>query len=211
MTNQWIFIGYYICRCEECPKYLNNLSDMILSVSDCMCIHEPQIDLSHGWKLNGDNKDYIDKNFECAADYLRMSEEINRLFNNHLFFIDGRFLRFDDAKYFFDTYFNSGDYKLIVARMATKYKELLCDDFAMNNECAYENLYEHLGCDIIGWDISGFHSFLCNSLQENYPNLRFNKYGLINEDYSVAEDIAMEIQGKGEPVEWIPVEILLCN
>ena len=95
--------------------------------------------------------------------------------------------------------------------MATKYKELLCDDFAMNNECAYENLYEHLGCDIIGWDISGFHSFLCNSLQENYPNLWFSKYGLINEDYSVAEDIAMEIQGKGEPVEWIPVEILLCN
>lgn len=211
MTNQWMLLGYYICRCEECPKYLNNLSDMILSVSDCMCTHEPQIVLSHGWKPNGDNKEYIEKNFECMADYLRMSEEINRLFNNNLFSIDGRFLIFDDAKYFFDTYFNSGDYKLIAARMATKYKELLCDDFAMNNECTYENLYKQLGCDIIGWDISGFHSFLCNSLQENYPTLRFNKYGLINEDYSVVEDIAMEIQGQGEPVEWIPVEILLCN
>lgn len=211
MTDQWMLLGYYICRCEECPEYLNNLSDMILSVSDCMCTHEPQIDLSHGWKPNGDNKDYIDKNFECTADYLRMSEEINRLFNNNLFFTDGRFLRLDDAKYFFDTYFNSGDYKLIVARMDTKYKELLCDDFTMNNECTGENLYEQLGCDIIGWDISGFHSFLCNSLQENYPTLRFNKYGLINENYSVAEDIAMEIQGQGEPVEWIPVEILLCN
>lgn len=26
--------------------------------------------------------------------------------------------------------------------------------------------YELIGCDIIGWDISGFHSFLCNSLHK---------------------------------------------
>lgn len=107
MTDQWMLLGYYICRIEECPKYLNNLSDSILSVSDCMCTHEPQIVLSHGWKPKGDNKDYIDKNFECTADYLRMSEEINRVFDKNCFFIDGRFLRFDDAKYFFDTYFNA--------------------------------------------------------------------------------------------------------
>ncbi|MCR5608848.1 MAG: hypothetical protein K6G26_07265 [Lachnospiraceae bacterium] len=125
MVNQCFCIGYYICRCQECPKCLNILSDTIISVSDCLCSHEPQIVLSNGWKPNGDNKDYIEKNFKCIDDYIKMSEEINRLFNNNRFFSDGRFLRFDDAKYFFETYFNSENYKLIAARMDTKYYEFL--------------------------------------------------------------------------------------
>lgn len=211
MSNQWRLLGYYICRCEPCPECLNILSDVILSVSNCMCTHEPQIELSHGWKPNGDNKQYINKNFSCTADYLKMSEEINRLFSDNLFFFDGRFLRLKDAKYFFDTYFNSENYKLLAVRMDEKYKDLLSDDFIVNNEHTYEKFCEHLGYDIIGWDIDVFHSFLCNSFQNDYPNLQFNKFGLINEDFFEVEKIAEEIKGQGEPVEWIPVEILLCN
>lgn len=66
---------------------------------------------------------------------------------------------------------------------------------------------EFIGCDIIGWDISGFHSFLCNSLHEKFDDISFNKYGLLDESFEKVEQMAEKIQGMGEPVNWIPVMI----
>ncbi len=40
-----------------------------------------------------------------------------------------------------------------------------------------------LGNDILGWDISGFHSFLCNSLQKELPDVKFNHMGLLDHNF----------------------------
>jgi hypothetical protein len=37
--------------------------------------------------------------------------------------------------------------------------------------------FDAIGMDILGWDNYSFHSFLCNSLQDEFPDIRFNKYG----------------------------------
>lgn len=210
MERQWIVLGYYICKYENCPEYLNNISQNILSVSECLCTHEPQIFLCHGWKPNGDNKEYIEKCFKNKRQYIKMSEEINRLLEEGLFYIDGKFLYKKDAIYFYEEYFSGGDYKLVEVRLNKKYFELLCDDFDINNDDLTDSEGERIGCDIIGWDTSGFHSFLCNSLHASFPNIKFNDYGLMDEEYAVAEEISNKIQGTGEPVHWIPVEIFLC-
>lgn len=39
--------------------------------------------------------------------------------------------------------------------------------------------FDAIGMDILGWDNCSFHSFLCNSLQDEFPDIRFNKYGFI--------------------------------
>ncbi len=64
-----------------------------------------------------------------------------------------------------------------------------------------------LGNDIWGWDIGGFHSFLYNSLQKELPDVSFNNVGLLDNVFSEAENFTRQIQGKGEPVEWIPCKI----
>ena len=55
--------------------------------------------------------------------------------------------------------------------------------------------------------IAGFHSFLCNSLQKELPVIRFNDVGLLGNVFSEVEGFTRQIQGKGEPVEWIPWSI----
>lgn len=45
------------------------------------------------------------------------------------------------------------------------------------------------------------------AVHKRFDGLKFNRYGLLDADLSVAKNIASEIQGKGEPVDWIPVEI----
>ena len=64
-----------------------------------------------------------------------------------------------------------------------------------------------LGNDILGWDISGFHSFLCNSLQEELSDVKFNHMGLLDHDFPEVARFARQIKGMGEPVEWIPCRI----
>lgn len=59
--------------------------------------------------------------------------------------------------------------------------------------------------DIIGFDIDGFHSFLCNSLQKEFENISFSENGLIDLDFWAVKEMCKNIQGLGEPVDWIPV------
>lgn len=211
MENKEILLGYYICKHEICPKFLNNISDRIISVSNCLCEHEPRITFTHGWKPNGDKKKYIDSLFMNREQYLKMSNEINDLFNAGLYLFDGRFLDYNDAKYFFDTYFDRPDYSLIAAVLDEKYLDAVKDDIPICKDDHLEGSYKHIGCDIIGWDFTGFHSFLCNSIHEDYPYLHFNEYGLVDEKYSDVEVIAEKIQGQGDLVDWFPVMICLCN
>lgn len=182
-----------------------------MSVSECLCTHEPQIFLCHGWKPNGDNKEYIEKCFKNEEQYIKMSEEITKLLEEDLFYTDGRFLYKEDAMHFYEEYFSSADCKLVEVRLNNQYFELICDDFDINRNYLTDGEGEKIGCDIIGWDISGFHSFLCNSLHEDFDHIKFNNYGLMDEEYDVVEEISNKIQGKGEPVHWIPVEIFLIK
>lgn len=64
-----------------------------------------------------------------------------------------------------------------------------------------------MGSDILGWDISGFHSFLCNSLQTGLSGVKFDDVGLLQNDFRDVISYAEQIKGLGEPVEWIPCRI----
>lgn len=211
MGNNSILIGYYICKYRKCPEYLRNISEGILSASDCLCTHEPQITCCHGWKPNGDKKEYIESIALSDEQYITMSNEIGALFDKELFLGDGRFLDYKDAIYFRKKYFKGSDYYLISVVTDKKYIDLLGDDFPIADKNLMQEMNKQIGCDIIGWDISGFHSFLCNSLHEKYSSLSFNKYCLVSGEYSIVEKISSEIQGQGEPVDWIPVELFLCE
>ena len=98
-----------------------------------------------------------------------------------------------------------------------EYHEILTEELS-ESSCGINNFFsgeidsnELLGYDILGWDISGFHSFLCNSLHKESETLRFNKFCLMENEFETVQDFTKKIQGKGEPVEWIPCRIGKCK
>ena len=199
-----ITIGFYICKTSVSPTFIGDISDCFVSASDCLADHEPQLMLCHGWKPHGDDKAYI-KHFASNNDYIKMSAEINKLFEDNLFDRDGRFLRKDDALYFFNEYFNDAEHMIISISSEAVYLPYLEGITILEEQSAGNVL---LGNDILGWDhIGTFHSFLCNSLQDEFPDIRFNRYGLIAADFEVVAKMTEKIQGRGEPVDWLPVAV----
>ena len=69
--------------------------------------------------------------------------------------------------------------------------------------------YNSIGYDILGWDYSHFHSYLCNALQKEFPNLKINEIGLISNTFEETAEFARYANEHelGEPVEWIPVSV----
>ena len=97
-----------------------------------------------------------------------------------------------------------------------KYWEILKEEWT-DSDCGrqslttdYEDKNELLGIDILGWDIGGLHSFLCNRLDKMLPAASFNSYGLLENTFDEAADFSSQIQGYGEPVIWIPCRIGKC-
>lgn len=204
MKNKYLMIGYYICEYTFSPSFLSGISEKNISVSECLCTHEPRVFLCYGWKPDGNKQEYINC-FSSKEKYIKMSEEITDLLHKCLFTADGRFLRKENALYFYKEYFNNLKHILVSVCAKDEYIKMLGDDFKIENEPVNEIEENLIGCDIIGRDISGFHSFLCNSLEKRFIDVKFNSYGLLNETYCKTEQMSLDIQGMGEPVDWIPV------
>ena len=204
MKNKYTIIGYYICEYTVSPSFLSDIFDKNISISDCLCNHEPRIFLCHGWEPDGDKQEYINY-FSSKEKYIKMSEEITDLLNKSLFATDGRFLRKEDALYCYKEYFNDSKHILVSLCVKDEYTKLLGGDFDVEKNPPNEIDENIIGYDIIGWDVAGFHSFLCNGLQKQFPDVKFNSYGLLDETYSKTEQMSFSIQGMGEPVDWIPV------
>lgn len=204
MKSKYVIIGYYICEYTFSPSFLNNIFEKNISISECLCTHEPRVFLCHGWKPNGDKQEYINC-FSSKEKYIKMSEEISDLLHEGLFDTDGRFLRKENALYFYKEYFNDSKHILVSVCAKDEYIKMLGNDFNIENNPINELEENIIGCDILGWDISGFHSFLCNRLEKQFIDIKFNLYGLLDETYCKTEQMSFCIQGMGEPVDWIPV------
>ncbi|MCM1127157.1 MAG: hypothetical protein NC429_11880 [Lachnospiraceae bacterium] len=207
MNEKLYNLGFYICKVEDTPKYLNEISNKLISLSECLCTHEPQICLCHDWKPNGDSVEYMEKLGLTLKQYLDYSNEVQNIFEKGRYFIDGRFSNEEDAKYFYGKYFNNQQYILISFATEYEYYAVLTDNnsFRQSKQLVSMKEKQILGCDIIGFDISSFHSFLCNSLQKKFEYIPFSEYGLIDLDFLTVKEMCKNIRGLGEPVDWIPV------
>lgn len=198
-----ITIGFYICKTSKVPSFMEGITDCFVSASDCLIDHEPQIMLCHDWKTRGDDEEYI-KCFPSRDIYIKMSAEITKLQGDGLFDHGGRFLRKEDALYFYNEYFNDADHMLISVSTEAEFMPYLEEITIYDDQCAGDDF---LGHEIIGWDYLGFHSFFCNKLQDEFPDIRYTRKGLIDADFDTVAKMADKIQGMGEPVDWVPVAI----
>lgn len=210
--EQFRIIGYYISEVIDMPGYLKELGKKMLSVSSCLGEMHPRLECCfvNGWR-KGEQQAYQKKlklNDEQYADY---AETVGRLFAAKRLDNDCRFVYLSDAENFFQKFCKEIPCRLVSVSTMPAYFEILLEE--LGNSCSNgpiggepdQNI--QIGCDILGWDIGGFHSFLCNSLQEELPEAVFNDIGLLRNDFQEVMEFASRIEGRGEPVDWIPCRI----
>ena len=173
-------IGYYICELIEIPRYLGRTGTMV-SVSGCFGGTHPRLDVCFFTNNYADAKER-----DAYKKLWNLSGEKAQQLSKEINGLFGNGLDTDGR------FIRLSD----VRRFYDK------------TGCMDEN--ELLGFDILGWDIGIFHSFLCNGLQKMLTGVRFNDYGLLGNTFDETAAFSCQIQGLGEPVEWIPCRIGRC-
>ncbi len=211
--KKWYTIGYYIVEPVTKPEGISLPCNQIISASNCISIHHPDLD-EFFWLGKEDKAEKYRKKFRLSdCSFLQLKEDVSLLLHEMKMGPDGRFRHLEDAKEMYQKYFfvNEGIH-IISILVEVSYAGVLqkeMGDFVWlhKQESVKGNL---LGFEIIGWDISGFHSYLCNGLEkllnEDYL-LKVNHQGLIQNPYEEVANFVKRIEGMGEPVEWIPVVV----
>lgn len=208
-------IGYYVCEIMTCNRP-DESGDRMISVSGCFGGIHPDLSCCFFEENREDECEEYCAKWNLNREKLgQLKWDIGKLFDHRLG-IDGRFLSKADAEYFAQTYFSENECVVVCVSTTDEYYDVLKKEFietgiANNNILSYDlDESQLLGFDILGWDISGFHTFLCNNLQSILPSVRFNAINLLDNDFEEVKGFARQIQGKGEPVEWIPCRIGKC-
>lgn len=210
-------IGYYICEQIAVPKFLNR-SGTMLSVSECFGGIHPRLDTCffQNDHIGQKERDAYKKRWGFSDEKaLELEQEIGVLFGKRLA-EDGRFQYLSDARYFYDSSFSKGNCILVSVSTSEEYFDILKEDLtqeSLGKKCLVSGVTDEnelLGFDILGWDIGGFHTFLCNGLHKILPNARFNSYGLLENTFEETVAFSAQIQGCGEPVSWVPCRIGKC-
>ena len=210
-------IGYYICEKLAIPNFLGIEADEMITVSDCFSGTHPN--LTYCYFSNPQRQErveYLNKWNINEEKAILLENDINSMFENSLA-IDGRFLHLSDAKRICEKYFDSNQCVIVSVSTTEEYYNIITDEIRKNANGIYDFFTDvldennFLGYDILGWDLSGFHTFLCNSLQKESELLKFTKCCLLENDFETVQNFAKDIQDKGEPVEWIPCRIGICK
>ncbi len=206
--------GFYICERIRTPDYLNIKSTEMLTVSACFGDIHPkwEVFMGRGCWLDGEEEEYKRLLGLNEEEYLGFSNKVGELFDNGRIDVDGRFIFYYDAAEMYERYFSLDRFRLVSISAEEKYFDVLKNELNKGSFCSGvmngdEDTSELLGYDILGWDYSNYHSFLCNNLHEGLPDIRFNDLCLLDNDYEEVCGFADMIKGFGEPVEWLPFRI----
>jgi len=219
----FLCLGYYVVEPVPKPQYLKLKCRQILTVTNCICNLHPNLQGSFWQNQKGEIPQDEQTNYRKQ---LRLSDEIfndlkvavKQLFDARYLELDSRFVKLSDAVLFCKKYmYNLTDLKIVSIAIDDNFKDVLISAF---NDVSWnlniqtpmiltdlESGGKLLGYDILGWDVSSFHSYLCNSLNNDislaYP-LEVDDFGIIQNQYDEVIKFAEYIKDKGEPVDWLP-------
>jgi hypothetical protein len=219
LPKNFLPFGYYIVVPSPTPEYMRVECEQILTATECICNLHPNMQGSFWLPVNQNcseqHKEYQKLLGFSNKEFTEFKDFILQLYVSHKIDGDGRFAALSDTVEFSDKWLgNISNAKIVSLHLGEDCKDMFMENFPKSNipifSDASEENCEFLGYDIMGWDMSGFHSFHCNDLakiiSEKY-NLKLNNFGLIQNSYSEVKEFAEYIDDKGEPVLWIPFAV----
>lgn len=214
--EKWLTIGYYIVEPVTKPEGISLPCKQIISSSNCISIHHP--DLDEFFWLGREEKagTYQEKLRLSDSTFLQLKEDISILLDEMKMGTDGIFCHLKDAKEIYQKYFfKDNKIRIIGISVEDFYTDVLQEERGHSDWLHKQEAQgKLLGFEIIGWDFSGFHSYLCNGLERTIEEdylLRVDHQGLIQNSYEEVVNFTKRIKGMGEPVEWVPVAVYDCN
>ncbi|MDR2888919.1 MAG: hypothetical protein LBV33_03650 [Lachnospiraceae bacterium] len=212
----FINFGYYIIEPVSKPNHIALPCEWVLSASGCICDHHPSL-TGCFWQNHTDKQTKYKKLLRLSdTDFENMKKHVSHLFNEQRLDSDSRFANFSDAHDFYSQYLSHLSKARIVsialegvyqAAFLGEIKDTYNPLLPSKDQPPYG---QWLGYDLLGWDYGGFHTYLCNRLDqdiaEKYP-LIVNELGLIQNPYSEVRKFSEHIADKGEPVLWLPFAV----
>jgi hypothetical protein len=208
-------LGYYIVEPAPKPQHCKLNCGQILTVSDCICILHPNLKGSYWDNYEDEESNYQKRLGLSDESFIDMKATVSQLVDARNLEIDSRFANLSDAISFYNKYMRHlTNLRIVSIALGDAFKDVLINalngvscnltSMVLNDVETDGNL---LGYDILGWDLSSFHSYVCNSLENDisavYP-LKVDSFGIIQNQYDECIKIAEYIRGKGEPVDWLP-------
>jgi hypothetical protein len=222
------FAGCLLIQGFDVQNWMNNklLPKKIFSVSNCLCNHHPS-DWGLDWAVDKDKIPDILKELKIDENVLKVYQaEIQQLFESNLLDWHGIFSSFEHANDFKLKYLaNLNDIEIrCIGLHETFLDEFLAEvkDEKMENifgiykslvlKNELNNNFEFLGYEILGYEWCGFHSFICNSLENEIfeiLNQKPNEFGLYDdfEKARLISDYFNDEEHGAEPVLWQPWSI----
>lgn len=216
--------GYYIIKPLPRPNRMNDnvLHELILSASRCICKFYP--DYSVIWNESKTQKEEYMKAIGidgCTYDSMECWLKEEECANN--FDFPDVFNNYESAIEFCRKFlYNQSDLRVIGVALPAIYRDSFIKEQndlrngICNNLMKYLSIDSHstiLGYEILGFEQGGFHSYICNGLQNEYYKkykLTLNENGFISsleEAQTLADYTNEQIEAK-EPVLWLPWAIL---
>ena len=225
MGDKFILGGYYIVIPVDRPEWMDKglVPEKIITISDCICDVVPGI-----WGLNWvKNREKQIERFKkilsiSDSEFTDLENWVTNKFDDGSFGWQNGFSRIETAKEFRERYMLRVKESYILA-IGLSEKDV---DFFLNDQIPQGKMGETivysilkkksvlepknvLGFDILGYDLSIFHSYLCNGLEKVYYNefgISPNKNGFFDvyEDAAKLANYTLDGHIGAEPALWQP-------
>jgi len=205
------------------------LPSQIFTPSSCICnLHPEDICLSWVTDRNETITAYTKKLSITKEQFEELQENIDSSFNTNKYGWIQMFLEVDEARKYYKKWLtNIPDIKLVAIATSKEHREIFLTEEKSEGEnlgaCGNWLMLEKgvsidinqglLGYDVLGFDVCAFHSFICNSLENDFAEklgIKFNKSGLISSfsEATIAADYAQNPDVGAETALWQPWAII---
>lgn len=222
-VNEYFYLGgYFIIKSIPRTEWMNHdvLPESILSASSCICDFYPDSSFVFN-KSRKIKKKYMKEIGIDFFEYKQMEDWLNKESENH-FDYPNVFSSPNSANEFRQKFlYNQSGLRIIGVALPKTYKDSFLEEQDLgygickniNKAMAIDSHSTILGYEILGYEHGGFHSYLCNGLENQYKNkfnYTLNKNGFIEtlKEAQVLANYTNEEVKDTEPVRWVPWAIL---
>ena len=223
--------GYYLIEGTSVKNWMNReiLPSQIYSPSSCICeLHPDDICLSWVKGSKEAKRLYREKLGLTKEQFTELQEQIDESFNSGRYGWLQVFIDFDEAKTYYQKWLkNVPNIKLVAIATTQEHRDIFLAEenpdgentgaygnwSALNRGIVIDINQGLLGYEVLGFETGGFHSFICNSLENDFSSklgIELNSNGLV-ENYSEASkaaDYAQNPDVGAEPALWQPWAIV---